>query len=106
MSFFIASGQVNQFAIASGAVTSGRLGVTGTPDGSKFLRDDFTWQAVSGGIASGSVGHFQLADQAVLSGNIGSGQISSGMLASGLLNSIVVNPYDVYRYSLIHSMGV
>ena len=29
---------------------------TGTPDGTKFLRDDGTWQAASGGAAGPSLG--------------------------------------------------
>lgn len=35
--------------IANGAVTAAKTSITGTPDGTKYLRDDFSWQAVSGG---------------------------------------------------------
>lgn len=35
--------------IAAGAVTAAKTSITGTPDGSKYLRDDFSWQAVAGG---------------------------------------------------------
>ena len=105
----IGSGQVGQFAIASGAVTSGRIGVTGAaPDGTRFLRDDFTWVvptttiasgaigsgliasgAVQGffgttrNIASGTVGVFDLGSGAVVAGTVGSGAIVSGNIASG-----------------------
>lgn len=102
----IASGQVGQFAVASGSITSGRLGVTGAaPDGTKFLRDDFTWAnpsssgdvasgdiasgAVQGffgttrNIASGTVGVFDLGSGAVVANTVGSGAIVSGNIASG-----------------------
>lgn len=35
--------------IANGVVTAAKTSITGTPDGSKYLRDDWSWQAVSGG---------------------------------------------------------
>ena len=104
----IASGQVGQFHVASGAVTSGRLGVTGTPDGTKFLRDDFTWQTAGGGLTSGAVGSgiiasgsvdgffgpsrriqsgtvgvFDFGSGAVIAGTVGSGAIVSANIASG-----------------------
>lgn len=37
------------WTIDNGAVTAAKTSITGTPDGSKYLRDDFSWQAVSGG---------------------------------------------------------
>jgi hypothetical protein len=33
---------------SDGTVTRAKLSVTGTPDGTKFLRDDMTWQVVAG----------------------------------------------------------
>ena len=42
-------GEMPSTCVASGAISSGRLGVTGTPTGSKFLRDDFSWQTPAGG---------------------------------------------------------
>ena len=39
----------NATTIANGVVTAAKTSITGTPDGTKYLRDDFTWQAVSGG---------------------------------------------------------
>lgn len=105
----IASGQVGNFAISSGAITSGRIGVTaGVPNGTLFLRDDFTWAAAatsigsgtvgSGAIASGAVqgffgttrqiasgtvGVFDFGSGAVVAGTVGSGAIVSGNIASG-----------------------
>ncbi len=32
--------------VPDGIVTLAKLSITGTPDGTKFLRDDFTWQAL------------------------------------------------------------
>ena len=37
------------WTIDNGAVTAAKTSITGTPDGSKYLRDDFTWQTVAGG---------------------------------------------------------
>jgi hypothetical protein len=34
---------------ASAGIVQGQLAITGTPTGSKYLRDDFSWQTVSGG---------------------------------------------------------
>lgn len=106
---FIASGNVGNPHIASGAIESGQLGITaGTPDGTKFLRDDFSWQTAGAGltsgavasgliasgsvqgffgttrhIASGTVGVFDLGSGAVVAGTIGSGSVVSGNVGSG-----------------------
>jgi hypothetical protein len=121
----IASGQIGQFHVASGAVTSGRIGATGTPDGTKFLRDDFTWNApalsltsgaatsgtVASGavqgyygatrhIASGTVGLFDLASGAVGSGAIASGSIGVNHLGSGAVGSGAIASGQVSRFHL------
>lgn len=42
-------GQISNSHIATGAaITISKLSITGTPDGSKFLRDDGSWQTASG----------------------------------------------------------
>jgi hypothetical protein len=88
----IASGQVGQFAISSGAVSSGRLGVTGSPTGTNFLRDDFSWAAVSI-IASGA-----LSSGSVVSGNIASGQVGTFHFASGDIITYARNAsFDQYE---------
>lgn len=43
------SGTGTVMTIDNGVVTAAKTSITGTPDGTKYLRDDFTWQAVSGG---------------------------------------------------------
>lgn len=35
------------WTIDNGVVTAAKTSITGTPDGTKYLRDDFTWQPVS-----------------------------------------------------------
>jgi hypothetical protein len=113
VSGLLGSGQVGSFHIASGAVGSGRLAVAGTPDGTKLLRDDFTWTtpgaasvnsgdigsgkiasgAVQGffgttrDIASGTVGVWDFGSGAIQSGAIASGQVGGGHVASGSLNT-------------------
>jgi hypothetical protein len=82
--------------------------VTGVPNGTLFLRDDFTWQAAGGGltsgavqsghvasgavqgffgatnhIASGTIGSFDFGSGAVIAGAVGSGAVVSGNIASG-----------------------
>lgn len=37
------------WTIDNGVVTAAKTSITGTPTGSKYLRDDFSWQTVSGG---------------------------------------------------------
>lgn len=44
----IASGSVSHFHMSSGSITSGVLAVTGTPTGTNFLRDDFSWASTAG----------------------------------------------------------
>jgi hypothetical protein len=43
------SGGGGTWTIDNGVVTAAKTSIAGTPDGTKYLRDDFTWQAVSGG---------------------------------------------------------
>lgn len=94
LSGHLASGQVGQFHIASGAVSSGRLGVTTAPDGTKFLRDDFTWQnPPGGGLSSGSVQSGHIGDAAVVSGSVASGQIARVHLSSGVQSWGMVEVY-------------
>lgn len=43
------SGTGTAMTIDAGAVTAAKTSITGTPSGTKFLRDDWSWQAVGGG---------------------------------------------------------
>lgn len=51
----IASGQIGHFHLGSGVITSGSVAMAGTPDGSLFFRDDFTWAAPTAAVGSGGV---------------------------------------------------
>ena len=109
------SGQVGNTHLASGSVRSGTLATTGTPDGTKFLRDDFSWATAGGGLSSGAVGSgylasgsvqgffgatrniasgtlgvFDLGSGAITAGTVGSGAIVSGNLASGQIGTFHV----------------
>jgi len=54
---------------ASAGITQGQLAITGTPDGSKFLGDDFSWKSISA-TAAGNGGDVQV--------NNGSGLFTAG----------------------------
>lgn len=43
------SGSGATWTIDNGVVTAAKTSITGTPDGTKYLRDDWSWQAVTGG---------------------------------------------------------
>lgn len=43
------SGSGSVWTIDNGVVTAAKTSITGTPDGTKYLRDDFSWQTVAGG---------------------------------------------------------
>jgi hypothetical protein len=49
----VASGAIGHFHVAANAISSGQINVAGTPDGTKFLRDDYNWAAST--TASGAV---------------------------------------------------
>jgi hypothetical protein len=54
----IGAGKITNSMLA-GSIALSKLSITGTPDGTKFLRDDGTWQASSGGSPGGSSGQLQ-----------------------------------------------
>jgi len=43
------SGSGATWTIDNGVVTAAKTSITGTPSGSKYLRDDWSWQTVPGG---------------------------------------------------------
>jgi len=51
-----ASANSNATTIANGAVTAAKTSITGTPTGSKFLRDDWSWQTVTAAPSDGDKG--------------------------------------------------
>ena len=40
-------------AMLAGSIALSKLDITGTPDGSKFLKDDGTWSSVAGTLSDG-----------------------------------------------------
>lgn len=50
------SGGGTVWTIDNGVVTAAKTSITGAPDGTKFLRDDFSWQPSSGGVSDGDKG--------------------------------------------------
>jgi hypothetical protein len=78
----IASGQIGSFHLASGAVTSGDVGDNAI---------------VSGSIASGQIGRMHLSSGAINSGHIADNAVVSGSIASGQLST-----YAISSGSIIH----
>jgi plastocyanin len=54
---------LNATQLTSGTVPIGRIGATGTPSGSTYLRGDNSWAAVTGGSASDSFATIAVAGQ-------------------------------------------
>lgn len=105
----IASAAVGGMQIAPDAITSGRIAMTGTPDGTKVFRDDYSWAApgaatinsgdigsgkiqsgaVGGSlgptphIQSGTLGGFDHGSGGIIAGAVGSGAVVSANIASG-----------------------
>jgi hypothetical protein len=44
----VVSGSGTVWAIDNGVVTPAKTSITGTPDGTKYLRDDWSWQTITG----------------------------------------------------------
>ena len=71
--------------IAAGAVDEAMTSITGTPDGTKFLRDDWAWVAIAGGgdaLVANPLSQFATTTSAQLLGVI-SDETGSGALVFG-----------------------
>lgn len=89
------SGSGTTWTIDNGAVTAAKTSITGTPNGTKYLRDDFSWQSVAGGSALwteveidfGSTpvydATFTITDAAITSSAVKMAVVPSGKAATG-----------------------
>ena len=81
----ITRGQIDLSADVVGALPVDSLDTTGTPDGTKFLRDDGQWTAVAGGgdaLVANPLSQFAATTSAQLAGVI-SDETGSGLLVFG-----------------------
>lgn len=72
-------------AMLAGSIAISKLSITGTPNGSKFLRDDGSWQAIGGGgdaLTSNPLSQFGATTSAQFAGVI-SDETGSGALVFG-----------------------
>ena len=74
----IADGSITNSMLA-GSIAVSKLSITGTPDGTKFLRDDGSWQASGGGGSpGGSSGQIQFNDAGAFGGAVAVAYATSG----------------------------
>jgi len=77
-------------AIVSGKIASGSIGIYQLASGVISTATLGSGQVTSGTIASGSVGQFALSSGAVNSGHIGNGAVVSGSIASGSVGQYAI----------------
>lgn len=92
----IGAGKVTNTMLA-GSIAVSKLSITGTPDGTKFLRDDGSWQAASGGGGSpgGSSGQIQFNDAGVFGGTAAVAYATSGTHITVTSQSAAIVPLCV-----------
>ena len=77
-------------APADGTVTRPKLSVTGTPDATKFLRDDMSWQAIP---ASGTIGDITTANNFFQNWNTIDANTTSTFATT--INAAIIGPISV-----------
>ena len=75
---------------ADGTVTRPKLSVTGTPDATKFLRDDMSWQAIP---ASGTIGDITTANNFFQNWNTIDADTTSTFATT--INAAIIGPISV-----------
>ena len=102
-------GDLGGLALKDKANVPGDLNVTGTPDGSKFLRDDGSWQSIPGGgdlLSSNNLG--DVANDAASLANLGglSTRGSQTFNSSGTFTTPANSTTStVYRYRMVGGGG-
>lgn len=100
-SFSELSGSLDNTQIPNGEITVAKLNITGTPDGTKFLRDDGTWQSVAGG------GEVDFGD---LTGTLDVTQVPDGELTiaktSGLQTALDAKAAATHSHSISDVTGL
>lgn len=84
----VTSGKIGNEAVSSGNIASGSIGSVHLADNAVQSGDIDANAVSSGNIASGTIGSVHLADEAVQSGDIAVAAVSSGNIASGTIGSV------------------
>lgn len=96
------------WSIDNGAVTAAKTAITGTPTGSKYLRDDFSWQAIVGGgdaLTSSPLSQFAATTSLQLKGVI-SDETGSGALVFATSPTLVTPVLGVASATSINKLSI
>lgn len=81
----LASNAVTAAKILDGTITLAKLGVTGTPNGSKFLRDDYSWAAQT---SSATAPFYNALDYSITRDTTGASQVDQRSAIQALINTV------------------
>lgn len=92
----IGAGKVTNDMLA-GSISASKLAITGTPDGTKYLRDDFSWQTISlagYALTSGTLAQFASTSSSQFAGVI-SDETGSGLVVFNNAPALVSPTMDL-----------
>jgi hypothetical protein len=89
----------------AGSIALSKLAITGTADGTKFLRDDGTWQAISTGITIGTTTITGGTTGRLLTSGTTVGELTLGTGVSSALGNTVNAANGLLTYGIIGTSG-
>jgi hypothetical protein len=91
--------------ILAGSIAISKLAITGTADGTKFLRDDGSWQAISTGITIGTTTITGGTSGRLLTSGTTVGELTLGTGVSNALGNTVNAANGLLTYGIIGTSG-